>query len=209
MINFDNIVSAHFKNKDYTVIEVLYKKPNSYKTYAGFFDITEQPKLLEKLYSAGFNKEKLIENTVEYKRSQSIHYNKIIQKKANEFFHFKSENLKEWENGLREWERGLKEHSKNIDDWDNKLKTWESNIEEKELTLDQILAKESKQSVSIDFTAIYNKNWAAEEIFKTKLWALELDDVRQSDKALKSRIRKASSIMSIFGILSEILKEKE
>jgi len=148
------------------------------------------------------------------------------------------ENFKQWEQGLKEWSKDLEERSRSVGDWDEKLKAWEANIksheqnlnvwqagieeneknlnawqagiEEKELTLDQMTAKSINRSMeNFHFDTIYNKNWSKDDIFKTKLWALELDEVRSSDKSLKSRIRKSRSIMEVFAIMTEVIKEKE
>ena len=134
------------------------------------------------------------------------------------------ENFKQWEQGLKEWSKDLEERSKSVGAWDEKLQAWEANvktheqnlnewqagIEEKELTLEQMTAKNKNRSMdNFHFDTIYNKNWEKEDIFKTKLWALELDEVRASDKSLKSRIRKSRSIMEVFAIMSEVMREKE
>ena len=50
----------------------------------------------------------------------------------------------------------------------------------------------------------YN-NESKEELFKFKLWALEQDVVKKSDKSIKSSIRKSTRITSAMAIYNDLL----
>ena len=142
MINFDNVVTAHFKNKDYTVVEVLYKKPDNDKIYTGFFDITEQPNLLKKLNQIGFDEEKLVDNTIENRRAQSRAYNQNIEKKAREMMNFPY--------------------------LQSKIKDLENNIVTKMQDLEVV--KKTKEEEF--WQEIYDQNKDPNKLFTLKLWVL-------------------------------------
>jgi len=84
MIYYDNIVDVRFKNPEYTVIEVLYKKHDDARQYATFVDITQNEKAYRKVQDAGWSLEKIISSTEDSKRSQSRAYNLLTNKVAFE-----------------------------------------------------------------------------------------------------------------------------
>lgn len=84
MIYYDNIVDVRFKNPEYTVIEVLYKKPDDERQYGTFVDITQNEKAYRKVQDAGWSLEKIISSTADSKRSQSRAYNLLTNKVAFE-----------------------------------------------------------------------------------------------------------------------------
>lgn len=84
MIYYDNIVDVKFKNPEYTVIEVLYKKPNDEKQYCTFIDITQNQKAYKKIQDIGWSLEKIISSTAESKKSQSRAYNMLTNRVAFE-----------------------------------------------------------------------------------------------------------------------------
>jgi hypothetical protein len=54
-----------------------------------------------------------------------------------------------------------------------------------------------------------DNNTKKEEIFKVKLWALELPFIQDSDSKLKRDIRKSKTILSTLGIIQKIIDEDD
>ena len=66
------------------------------------------------------------------------------------------------------------------------------------------LKKDLVQTDNEIFNFVLNSNQDKEELFKFKIWALELDEMKLASKEQKSEIRKAKSIIEGFWILSNI-----
>lgn len=77
--------------------------------------------------------------------------------------------------------------------------------EEKLIGLDQAVKIKSNKADSVVFDFIIEKNYEKEELFKLKLWALELPNVKKADKSIKSKIRKCTSIIKVMTVLDEIV----
>ena len=55
------------------------------------------------------------------------------------------------------------------------------------------------------FNIILEKNTDKDMLFKFKLWALELDDIKKSTKAVKTKIRKAKSLLEGMSIIASLI----
>ena len=55
------------------------------------------------------------------------------------------------------------------------------------------------------FDIILEGNKNKDMIFKFKLWALELDNIKKSSKTIKSKIRKAQSLFEGISIITPLM----
>jgi hypothetical protein len=85
------------------------------------------------------------------------------------------------------------------------------NAQAKELIVQQNMKVEKKiKLMGLDkYQAIMDNNTKKEEIFKVKLWALELPFIQDSDSKLKRDIRKSKTILSVLGIIQKIIDEDD
>jgi hypothetical protein len=83
------------------------------------------------------------------------------------------------------------------------------NAQAKHLIISQSMKAEKKlKSMGLDkYEAIMDNNTNKEEIFKVKLWALELPFIKDSDTKLKRDIRKSKTILSTLGIIQQAIDE--
>lgn len=67
-------------------------------------------------------------------------------------------------------------------------------LEQSKMSID--IAEGARDISSDIFNIILEKNTDKDMLFKFKLWALELDNIKTSTKAVKSEIRKAQSLLA-------------
>lgn len=83
-------------------------------------------------------------------------------------------------------------------------------IEDKEehlVGLDQTVKIQTNKVESIIFDFMYGNNGDKDELFKFKLWALELEEIKKAPKEVKSAIRKAKKITAGVAIIDEYLND--
>lgn len=83
------------------------------------------------------------------------------------------------------------------------------NAQAKNLIVSQNMKAEKKlKTMGLDkYEAIMDNNTSKEEIFKVKLWALELPLIKDSDSKLKRDIRKSKTVLSTLGIIQKVIDE--
>lgn len=99
----------------------------------------------------------------------------------------------------------MQEEKQRLIEEKEKLKKSVKDKEEKLIGLDQAVKIQTNKADSIIFDFIIDKNYEKEELFKLKLWALELENVKNADKSIKSKIRKSKSIINVMSVLNEIV----
>ena len=77
--------------------------------------------------------------------------------------------------------------------------------ESKLISLDKEVKVKTGKVDNVYFDHLWDINENKDELFKFKLWALELDMVKNSDKAIKSSIRKATRISQGISILENLI----
>jgi len=118
------------------------------------------------LLAEGWDTDKLAKSTEQYKREQSFEFNNAIQTSVDTILEQSKNSIKQ------EW---LDEQAKNPDVLD---------------------IRSSNPFISGDmFDLILENNTDKDMLFKFKLWALELDNIKTSAKAVKTKIRKCKSII--------------
>ena len=154
-----NIITAHFINEDYTIIEILYKVKDDVHSHVVETDPTQLD--YKALLDEGWDADKLAKGTEQYKREQSLEFNNTIQASVDAIL---------------------------------------------EQTKMSITPAEGMRDISSDmFNIMLEKNTDKDMLFKFKLWALELDDIKKSTKATKTEIRKSKSILEGMAVIAPLI----
>ena len=184
------IVDAYYVNPGHTLVKILYDNGDGdgdqkfltpYHIEPNDKDIIWQAFLAE-----GWDEEKLLTRTAEFKRVQSKAYNLQVQEAAKV---------------LAQEMVGMKviqeEKEKLLGEVESTKKTL--------LDLDKTAKIRSKTVDGELYDYLLNENENKEELFKAKLWALELEKVKESDKDIKSSIRKATRITQVLSIVDKLI----
>lgn len=92
----------------------------------------------------------------------------------------------------------------------NREKELQTSITDKEdhlVGLDQTVKIQTNKADSIIFDFIHSNNSDKDELFKFKLWALDLDEIKKAPKETKSAIRKVKKITSGIAIVDKFLND--
>jgi len=185
------IVSAFYANEAHDIIKVRWDDNGTLNVY--HVPVDENNSDFKALVKEGWDAEKLLEEMAEELRGQSQAFNSVIQEQAKAL-------AKEMlgMNVLEEEKKRLEEEKSQLD----------SKVNEKEQILIG-LDKEVKVKTNAVDTAFFQSLWEInenkEELFKFKLWALELEAVKNADKSIKSAIRKANRISQGMAILDDLI----
>jgi hypothetical protein len=88
----------------------------------------------------------------------------------------------------------------------------EEEVQKKENSLtdlDQAVRFQTYRADNAIFDFIFQSNKDKEELFKMKLWALEMPEVKDSSRELKSKIRKSNSLVSIIKIVDSVINTED
>ena len=185
------IISAFYANEAHDMIKVRWDDNGTLNVY--HLPVDENNADFQALKEEGWDAEKLLNEMAEELRGQSQAFNTVIQEQAKAL-------AKEMlgMNVLEEEKKRLEEEKAQLD----------SKVSEKEQVLIG-LDKEVKVKTNAVDTAFFQSLWEInenkEELFKFKLWALELDAVKNADKSVKSSIRKANRISQGMAILDDLI----
>lgn len=185
------IVSAFYANEAHDIIKVRWDDNGTLNVY--HLPVDKKNQDFQDLVAEGWDAEKLLDEMAEELRGQSQAFNSVIQEQAKAL-------AKEMlgMNVLEEEKKRLEEEKTQLD----------SKVNEKEQILIG-LDKEVKVKTNAVDTAFFQSLWEInenkEELFKFKLWALELDAVKNADKSVKSSIRKANRISQGMAILDDLI----
>lgn len=173
------IIEAHYIDPEYSVVEVLYEGDDG-KLYSHALRVDPNNQEWLDLLAEGWNHDKLADGTAEYKRVSSADFNRSVHDLAKamvkELLASETEKLSMLE------EKALIKL--------NKLNN-----------LEYEARKEEDLSQQDVYAYILDRNEDKDELFKFKLWALELDMVKNTDKETKAMIRKSQSILEGFSLI--------
>lgn len=178
------VVSAQFIDAEYSIIKVLYDNDGTLTVYN--LDVNPDHPDFKDLLADGWSLDRIIEETAESKRAQSAAWNLQVNAAAtalvNELIIKQSETLSDFEklslirlNSLNNDNNNEYKKRKNADEYDQEI-----------------------------YNFIMNKNSDKDELFKFKLWALELDFVKDKDKETKLKLRKVQTILDGLSMLNEL-----
>lgn len=185
------IDTAYYINDDYTLVEVVYTNPNdeqvNYMVEVG--DNADYQALVEE----GYDLEKLLDGTSEYKRVHAKQFGEMVNAEAQA--------LAEEMLGMR----FLMERKEALEKQTAELDQQTQDKENQLLSLDQDVKVKTNKVDHAVYDFIRDMNESKEELFKFKLWALEQDVVKEADKSVKSSIRKATRITSAMAIYDSLI----
>lgn len=185
------IVSAFYANEAHDLVKIRWDDNGTLNVY--HLPVDENNADFQALQEEGWNAEKLLDEMAEELRGQSQAFNTIIQEQAKAL-------AKEMlgMNVLEKEKKRLEEERAQLD----------SKVNEKEQVLIG-LDKEVKVKTNAVDTAFFQSLWEInenkEELFKFKLWALELEAVKNAGKDIKTSIRKATRISQGLAIVDALI----
>lgn len=172
------VVSAVFVDTEYSIIKVRYED-NDGNLSAYHLEVDQDHPDYQALLAEGWDTDKIIDETAEEKRAQSAAFNTEVQYAA----------------------RLLAQEMVNAGSLEDEIRARERKL----LELDQTLQSKTKSIDADLFSHIFEENSNKEELFKCKLWALELEEIKNADKTIKSSIRKSTRITQVLGIVDSLL----
>lgn len=170
------IVSAQYANSERTIIKVLYEEDEKLFPYS--FPIDENNPDYQDLLAEGWDHEKIADHTVERLKGESQAFNEQINQAAQ---------------ALAREMLGLDKMQKEKIDLEKKIINLDKNEKDKLKTLQSDL-----------YNHVLANNEDKDELFKCKLWALELDAISKAEKEIKTSIRKSQKILDILRIVEEL-----
>ena len=188
-----SIISAYYFDTDYATIEVLYDINDEIHNYILEAD-PDNPDY-KALLAEGWDNEKLAKATEQYKREQSFEFNNAIQASVDTI-------LQQSKLAILEESRVIlhKELSDSKDIMKKEI------IDEQAKNPSVLDIRSSNPFLTVDmFDIILEGNTNKDMIFKFKLWALELDNIKTSTKAVKTKIRKAKSLFEGISIIAPLM----
>lgn len=172
------IISAFYANSERDMIKVRYDEGDRVGLY--HLPVDDNNADFQELVAEGWDIERILEETAEVKKAESAAYNTEIQYAA----------------------RLLAQEMVNAGSLEDEIRSRERKL----LELDQTLQSKTKSIDADLFSHMFEENSNKEELFKCKLWALELEEVKTADKTVKSSIRKSTRITQVFGIVDSLLE---
>jgi hypothetical protein len=198
MAIFSNkIETAYYINPEQTDIEIIYWEDGQKFNHIIESDPSHPDYIA--MEAEGYDIDTLIDRTAEYKRAHNAIFNQLVNERAKiiaEEMMGMSELKAEYAKTQEKVEQAAVEYNKTQEKLDASRDTI-ANIGHEELAA----AKRSKNTI---FEYILKMTEDKDELFKFKLWALELDIVSSSDKATKSALRKAKSTIEGFEIIRQL-----
>ena len=180
------VVNAQYMNAEYSIIKVSYEGDDG-QLYVYHLDVDAGHQDYKDLLAEGWDVEKLVDATAESKRTQAAAWNSEVNAAAQVL----AREMLGMNVIQQEKERLLAE----VENKEKQLIDLDKNVKVASKTVDNDL-----------YDYIIDNNIDKEQLFKVKLWALELDVVKDSAKDIKSSIRKALRITQIVGIVDSLIK---
>ena len=185
------VVNAQFVDEQHSIIKVLYDQDGSLYVYN--LDVNPDHPDYKELMSEGWDLEKIAESTAEYKKAESAAFNIEVNTAARA--------LAQEMLGMKV----LQDERDRLAAEKEKLGEQVSSKEETLIGLDKEVKIKTNQVDSAYFEHLWEMNENKEELFKFKLWALELDAVKDAGKEIKSSIRKATRISQGLAIVDALM----
>lgn len=185
------VVDAQFVDEQHSIIKVLYDQDGSLYVYN--LDVNPDHPDYKELMSEGWDLEKIAESTAEYKKAESAAFNIEVNQAAKA--------LAQEMLGMKV----LQDERDRLAAEKEKLGEQVSSKEETLIGLDKEVKIKTNQVDSAYFEHLWEMNENKEELFKFKLWALELDAVKDAGKEIKSSIRKATRISQGLAIVDALM----
>jgi hypothetical protein len=185
------VVDAQFVDEEHSIIKVLYEQDELIMVYN--LDVNPDHPDYKQLMSEGWDLEKIAESTAEYKKAESAAFNIEVNEAARA--------LAQEMLGMKV----LQDERDRLAAEKEKLGEQVNSKEEVLIGLDKEVKIKTNQVDSAYFEHLWEMNENKEQLFKFKLWALELDAVKDAGKEIKSSIRKATRISQGLAIIDALM----
>lgn len=185
------IVSAFYANEEHDMVKIRWDDNGTLNVY--HVPVDENNADYKSLLKEGWDPERLVDETVEEKRAQSAAFNIEVNAAARQI----AQEMLGMKVLEEERDRLVKEKGK----LDNQVGEKEQIL----IGLDKEVKVKTNQVDNAYFEHFWEINENKEELFKFKLWALELETVKKADKSIKSAIRKATRISQGMAILDDLM----
>lgn len=180
------IIEAHYIDLEYSLIEILYEGEDG-KLYSHALRVDPDNKDYQDLIAEGWDQNKIIDDTAEYKRRTSASFSTEVNAAAKLLV---DEILAQERESLIKKSKALDEKGKSIEDLDRSTR----------LKMQDVVAEV--------WTHLYENNEDKDMLFKLKLWVLEQEFINAATKEEKSEIRKAKRATQVFGLIDKFLTEE-
>ena len=181
----EKIIEAHYIDLEYSLIEIIYEGEDG-KLYSHALKVDPDNKDYQDLLADGWDLDKLVDDTAEYKRRTSAYFNTEVNAAAKMLVYEILANEKE---NLAKAKKALDEKGKNLENLDRNTR----------LKVQDMIAEV--------WAHIHQNNKDKDMLFKIKLWVLEQDFMQSASKEEKYAIRKATRATQIFGLIDKLLEE--
>lgn len=233
------VYDAFYVNKEYTTIQVQVNDKERGIIYNHFVEADPNDGEYQALVEEGFDVDTLITRTIEYKKQAGRKLANMVETRARELLETvlikerirdsamplaielakeamnipeiraEKDNLVVEKDNLLAEKDNLSAEKDNIVSEITKADTW---LKDKkgDLTSVEIQLGQRKKEAELGanyYDAMLNSNSNKEELFKAKLWALEYCKPRS--KQIKSKIRRASTVLEIFSIIHACLEAED
>lgn len=185
------ILTAHYINPEYSIVELTYTGEDG-GVYAHALRVDPDNPEWQALLEDGWDQERLIEGTAEYKRISSMNFNIEVNNAAKTLAKSMADEI-----ATAMAKKMVKEKYEQLE-----VKATLAAAKETNISLDapSVYKVQNEELESIIFN---NEN--KDIIFKFKLWILEQDFVKGCTKEQKSEIRKASRLTELFALIDKLV----
>jgi hypothetical protein len=177
--------TAHYIDLEYTLVEILYTGDDG-NVYSHALRADPDNAEWKELIAEGWDEEKLLDGTAEYKRQHSAAFNTEVNAAARKLAHEMV---------------GMKVLLEEKEKLEKEVESKKTTL----LSLDQTVKIKTNAVDHEVFEYIMNNNSDKETLFKFKLWALEKANELDYSKEIKTKIRKCETILDGLLIFNELL----
>lgn len=189
-----SIDTAYYVNEDYSLIEVVYTNPNGEKI--NYMIEADDNADYRALVEEGYDTETLLDRTSEYKRVHNAEFNAIVNTLAK--------SLADEMIGTTVLKKEYTKTKDELEEVKGEMVEFAAESKQKIAKIGSEEFDAIQRSKNTIFQFIWDADDNRDELFKFKLWALELDFVKTADKSVKSSLRKAKTIIDGLVILKSI-----
>lgn len=176
------IVEARYMDTEYSIVEILYEGDDG-NVYSHALRPDPENQDWKDLVADGWDQDKLIEQTVAYKRSASSAFATQVNDAAKALV-----------------DQLLAQKSETQSDFDVLSLAKLSNLNDQ--------AYEKRKEADLQGQSIYNfivdNNTDKDELFKFKMWVLDLNFIKDKDKETKAKLRKVKTILDGLSMLNDL-----
>jgi hypothetical protein len=189
------ILSAVFVTEEHDLIKIRYEDGDVISIFNVGVDETNQD--YKDLLDEGWDLQRITDETAEAKKAESHAFNLMVNQAAQQIL--------EETRATRKQE--IEAHQQILEETSAKRKQEIEAQFQSEINNNKNLIRHFKEKTE-DYFAHIAEDTDKDTLFRFKLWALETKDLKESSKELKSKMRKAKTMIEGFAVLHEIRSSK-